>query len=132
MFKNCVTFCFLLFTLILTGQNQTCEIKTKGLYVADLGNGTKIFIKFINQDELVTTSSDMSIEQAFEFITKSNRDIILSGTFKVKNCIIYLKAKGETGKVKMEGIVAGSNLALAVSNLNDNTYQDFIFKFYPQ
>jgi hypothetical protein len=107
-------------------------VKKDGIYWTQLNENTKIYVRFFGKDSVVTSSSNMSIEDAMNYINAEHAQLILAGKFQNRNCFVTLKAKGELGVVKMEGLVSGNQLALTVINKTDNTYQDFVFEFVPE
>lgn len=129
--KSLFLILFIVPILAYSQEDKKCEIKKEGIYVADIDSNTRIYINFFGKDSVVTTSSQMPIKDAMTYVSQEHQDIILSGKYKFKNCFVQIKAKGKMGKVQIEGIVVNDLLSLSVTNLNDNTYQEFIFKFYP-
>lgn len=113
-------------------SSDSCLVKKDGIYWTQLNENTKIYVRFFGKDSVVTSSSNMSIEDAMNYINAEHAQLILAGKFQNRNCFVTLKAKGELGVVKMEGLVSGNQLALTVINKTDNTYQDFVFEFVPE
>jgi hypothetical protein len=112
--------------------SDSCLVKKDGIYWTQINENTRIYLKFYGKDSVVTSSSNMTTEDAIEYISAEHAHLMLSGKFQNKNCFVTLTAKGEMGKVKMEGIVSGNQLALTVINKTDNTYQDFVFVYIPE
>ena len=113
---------------------QSCGVRTDGVYYAQLDSVTNIYIKFCDNDSVITTSSEADVETVIKYMKIENRAYILTGKYIVAQgqCMLQIKAKNEFGKVKMEGYINKNGLVLTVINKSDNTYRDFVFKFYPE
>lgn len=107
---------------------QKCKIESKSIYVADYKEDVKIFLHFYAKDSLLTTSSNMSMEEAKLTLRPNNKNNVLKGKYNKKNCNVFIEAKNGRDKVKMEGVISGNTLKLTVTNLKDKSFEDFIFK----
>lgn len=114
-------------------ENEVCEAKQNGIYYSKYDSTTNIYIKFYSKDSVVTTSSVNNISIAQKFITPALGKEALFGKFLLNQntCNVRVKAKNDFAKVKMDGIIRGSNLVLNVINLDENTARDFVFFFAP-
>lgn len=113
-------------------NSDYCNIQTNGIYYAVLDSATNIYVRFHEGDTVVTSSSTNNVKLAFQYINKAMGKEALMGKyfFNENTCNVMVKAKNDFAKVKMSGIVNGSNLVLTVTNKTDNTARDFIFKYY--
>ena len=113
--------------------SDSCSIKKNGVYYASLDKETNIYLRFYENDTVVTTSSMNNVKKAATYIAKELGDKLMRGKYFINpsSCNIRVKAKNDFGKVKMDGIISGDKLVLAVINLDDRTASDFVFNFYP-
>lgn len=125
-FKSVLVTVFTLFYVFAYGQK--CNLETKGFYVADYKEDVKIYLHFYAKDSLLTTSSNMSIEEAKLTLSPNNKHNALKGKYNKKNCNVFIEAGNGREKVKMEGVISGNTLKLTVTNLKDKSFEDFIFK----
>ena len=107
--------------------------KKNGVYYASLDKETNIYLRFYENDTAVTTSSMNNVKKAATYIAKELGDKLMRGKYFINpsSCNIRVKAKKQFGKVKMDGIISGDKLVMAVINLDDRTASDFVFNFYP-
>ena len=109
-----------------------CEVKTNGVYYANLDKEANIYIHFHENDTVVTTSSVKDVELASKFVNKKLGAGMLFGKYFIsdRSCSLRVKAKNEYSKVKMDGIIRDDKLVLTVVNISENTARDFVFQFH--
>ena len=109
-----------------------CEVKTNGVYYANLDKEANIYIHFHENDTVVTTSSVKDVDLASKFVNKTLGAGILFGKYfsSDRTCNLRIKAKNEYSKVKMDGIIRDDKLVLTVVNVTENTARDFVFHFH--
>ena len=108
---------------------QKCTIETQGVYVADYKEDVKLYLHFFGKDSVLTTSSDMSVDEAILILTPNGKHNALRGKYNTKGCNLFIQALHKNDKVKMEGNITGNTLKLTVTNLKDKSFEDFVFKF---
>lgn len=109
-----------------------CEIKTNGVYYANLDDEANIYIHFHQNDTVVTTSSIKNVDLASKFVNKKLGTGMLFGKYFTsdRTCSLRIRAKNEYSKVKMDGIIRDDKLVLTVVNITENTARDFVFQFH--
>jgi len=109
-----------------------CEIKTNGVYYANLDEDANIYIHFHQNDTVVTTSSIKDVDLASKFVNKKLGSGMLFGKYFTsdRTCSLRVKAENEYSKVKMDGIIRDDKLVLTVVNITENTARDFVFQFH--
>jgi hypothetical protein len=108
---------------------QKCTIETQGVYVADYKEDVKLYLHFFGKDSVLTTSSDMSVDEAILILTPNGKHNALRGKYNTKGCNLFIQALHKNDKVKMEGNMTGNTLKLTVTNLKDKSFEEFVFKY---
>jgi hypothetical protein len=108
---------------------QKCTIETQGVYVADYKEDVKLYLHFFGKDSVLTTSSDMSVDEAILILTPNGKHNALRGKYNTKGCNLFIQALHKNDKVKMEGNITGNTLKLTVTNLKDKSFEEFVFKY---
>ena len=65
---------------------QKCTIETQGVYVADYKEDVKLYLHFFGKDSVLTTSSDMSVDEAILILTPNGKHNALRGKYNTKGC----------------------------------------------
>lgn len=108
---------------------QKCIVETQGVYVADYKEDVKLYLHFFGKDSVLTTSSDMSVDEAILILTPNGKHNALRGKYNTKGCNLFIQALHKNDKVKMEGNITGNTLKLTVTNLKDKSFEEFVFKY---
>jgi hypothetical protein len=108
---------------------QKCSIETQGVYVADYKEDVKLYLHFFGKDSVLSTSSDMSVDEAILILTPNGKHNALRGKYNTKGCNLFIQALHKNDKVKMEGNITGNTLKLTVTNLKDKSFEEFVFKY---
>lgn len=108
---------------------QKCTIETQGVYVAEYKENVKLYLYFFGKDSVLTTSSDMSVDEAILILTPNGKHNALRGKYNTKGCNLFIQALHKNDKVKMEGNITGNTLKLTVTNLKDKSFEEFVFKY---
>ena len=117
-----------LIPVISTAQ---CTLQKEGIYVARVDSNTNAYLKFFNEDSVLTTTSNIPRSMSDEYINKQNKKLILHGTYKQKGCFIKMEVSGIMGAAKLEGYFIENNIGLSKINLQNSTYTDLFF-FYKE
>jgi hypothetical protein len=127
--KSLFFLCSFLFLLNFSTSAQKCSIQSQGVYMADYKENVKLYLHFFGKDSILTTSSDMTEDEAKLVLIPNGKHNALRGKYNKKGCNLFIKANNTNEKIKMEGVISGNTLKLTVTNLKDKSFEDFVFKF---
>ncbi len=123
--------CFLLFaSFINKDQKAICSVKYNGIYAFKLDNENSAVIRFYKDGTVLASTSLNDYMDVFSWFHKDNKDMVLTGKYKTKNCSIKFDVAGMTGKQSYNGSIDGDKLIIKLSDEKSKKSVSRIYTFF--
>ncbi|MGZ4056013.1 MAG: hypothetical protein ACXVPU_13590 [Bacteroidia bacterium] len=121
MKKNIFLFLVLLSVLIFSSfviskGKTTCLVKYNGIYACKLDKENSAIIRFYEDGTVLASTSVNDYMDVFTWFHKDNKDMVLTGTYKIKNCSIKFEVSGMTGKQSYNGSVEDNSISVKLTD----------------
>ena len=92
MKKIAALFCILIsFSFVVPHKTSNCAVKYNGIYACKLDNEHSAIIRFYEDGTVLASTSVNDYRDVFSWFHKENKDMVLKGTYKIKNVRLNLK-----------------------------------------
>jgi hypothetical protein len=101
----------LLLTIISFSFTQdNCTVKYNGIYAFKLNEEYSAVLRFYEDGTVLASSSVNDYMDVFSWFHKENKNMVLTGKYKIKKCKITFDVSGNTGEQKYEGEINGDKI----------------------
>lgn len=103
--------------LLLTSMTPAgCSVSYNGIYAIKLDEEHSAVLRFYEDGTVLASTSVNDYMDVFTWFHKDNKDMVLSGKYKIKECSIKFEVSGMTGKQKYEGEINGSSITFHIKD----------------
>lgn len=117
MRKSFVTIIILLnITLLISFVPDNCKVKYNGIYAIKLDEEHSAVLRFYEDGTVLASSSVNDYMDVMTWFIKENKDMVLKGNYKIKQCSIKFKVSGNSGEQSYEGEIQGDKINFELKN----------------
>lgn len=121
----------LLFTIIsIAFISENCTVKYNGIYAFKLDEEHSAVLRFYDDGTVLASTSVNDYMDVFSWFHKENKDMVLTGKFKIKNCKISFKVSGMTGEQSYEGVIEGDKINFELKDKESKKSAKRTYTFY--
>ena len=95
---------------------ENCTVKYNGIYAYRIDNENSAVLRFYEDGTVLASSSVNDYFDVFSWFHKDNKDMVLTGTWKIKKCGIKFEVKGMTGEQKYEGTISDDSITVELKD----------------
>ncbi|MFL5762888.1 MAG: hypothetical protein ACJ77K_03030 [Bacteroidia bacterium] len=97
-------------------ESGDCTVKYNGIYAIRLDNEHSAILRFYADGTVLASTSVNDYFDVFTWFQKDNKDMVLTGTYKIKKCGIKFEVSGQTGEQKYEGMITGDKIDMELKD----------------
>jgi hypothetical protein len=116
MKKIVLPFLVIVFALVAFTNVDNCSVSYKGIYAFKLDNEHSAILRFYEDGTVLASTSVNDYLDVFTWFHKENKDMVLTGKYKIKKCSIKFEVTGATGTQKYEGTIRGETLEVKLTD----------------
>jgi hypothetical protein len=126
-----LSICILL-SLSFTFKNDkaVCAVKYNGIYAFKLDNENSAVIRFYEDGTVLASTSINDYMDVFSWFHKDNKDMVLTGKYKIKKCDIKFEVTGQTGEQKYNGTVEENTITVKLTDETSKKTATRTYTFY--
>lgn len=104
-------------SFIVPDETESCTVKFNGIYAYKLNEEQSAVIRFYEDGTVLASTSVNDYMDVFSWFHKENKDMVLSGKYKIDDCEIKFEVKGMTGEQKYKGVVSEKTIDFKLSDV---------------
>jgi hypothetical protein len=106
----------MVFTLFAFTNADDCKLSYKGIYAFKLDNEHSAILRFYEDGTVLASTSVNDYLDVFTWFHKENKDMVLTGKYKIKKCSIKFEVTGSTGSQKYEVTIRGETMEVKLTD----------------
>lgn len=134
MKKIFFSFLAILFTISIfsftTKEKTNCNVKYNGIYAFKIDNEHSAVIRFYEDGTVLASTSVNDYMDVFSWFKKDNKDMVLTGKYKIKKCEIKFEVSGMTGEQKYEGAINENSIVMELKDQESKKTANRTYTFY--
>jgi len=124
-------FSILLLTVISISFTQDkCTVKYNGIYAFKLNEEYSAVLRFYEDGTVLASSSVNDYMDVFSWFHKENKNMVLTGKYKIKKCNITFDVAGSTGEQKYTGEINGDKIEFELKDKESKKSVKRSYTFY--
>lgn len=109
LIKTLALITVVVFTVSFAADDK-CGLKFEGIYVFKVDAESSAVLRFYDDGTVIASTSINNYKKVVTWFNKENVDMVLSGKYKVKKCVVKFKVKGMTGEQEYKGKISGQTI----------------------
>ena len=129
--KKCllISTCLLLF-LSFTNKKTPCTVKYNGIYAYKIDKENSAIIRFYEDGTVLASTSINDYMDVFSWFHKDNKNMVLKGKYKIKNCSIKFEVTGLTGEQKYNGTIEDKTITVKLTDEASKKTVSRVYTFF--
>lgn len=111
-------------------STDNCKVNYKGIYAIKLDEEHSAVLRFYEDGTVLASTSVNDYMDVMSWFNKENKDMVLKGKYKIKNCTIRFDVSGDTGEQSYEGEIAGDQINFELKNKESKKTTKRLYRFY--
>jgi hypothetical protein len=107
-----------------------CNLKFNGIYACKLDDEHSAVIRFYQDGTVLASTSVNDYMDVFSWFKKENKDMVLSGKYKINDCAIKFEVEGVSGEQKYNGSLAGDVYQCVVKDVKSGKSATRTYTFF--
>lgn len=127
-----VSFVLVFVVLLLSSFKKVdnCALSYNGIYAFKLDEEHSAVLRFYEDGTVLASTSVNDYMDVFSWFHKENKDMVLTGKYKIKKCEIKFEVEGLTGSQSYEGTISGNSIDLKLTDAASKKSVNRIYTFY--
>ncbi len=127
-----VSFVLVLVVMMLSSfkKADNCTLSYNGIYAFKLDEEHSAVLRFYEDGTVLASTSVNDYMDVFTWFHKDNKDMVLTGKYKIKKCEIKFEVKGITGSQSYEGTIIGNSIDVKLKDEETKKSVSRIYTFY--
>jgi hypothetical protein len=119
-----------LFLMLASFNEDSCKLKFNGIYAFKLDNEHSAVLRFYEDGTVLSSVSVNDYMDVFSWFNKENKDMVLSGKYRVKKCNVSFNVKGMTGEIEYSGTVSNNDIQLKMTDQESKKSGSRTYSFF--
>lgn len=127
-----VSFVLVFVVLLLSSFKKVdnCALSYNGIYAFKLDEEHSAVLRFYEDGTVLASTSVNDYMDVFSWFHKENKDMVLTGKYKIKKCEIKFEVEGLTGSQSYVGTISGNSIDLKLTDAASKKSVNRIYTFY--
>jgi hypothetical protein len=117
-------------SLIISFVPDNCKVKYNGIYAIKLDEEHSAILRFYEDGTILASTSVNDYMDVMTWFSKENKDMVLKGNYKIKQCSIKFNVSGNSGEQSYEGEIQGDNINFELKNKDSKKGIRRTYTFY--
>lgn len=121
----------LLFASILYSfRSDKCSLSYNGIYAIRLDEEHSAVLRFYEDGTVLASTSVNDYMDVMTWFNKDNRQMVLTGSYRIKKCKIRFDVSGMTGSQSYEGTISDNTLSVVITDEASKKSTSRTYTFY--
>ena len=120
----------ILTTIIISFSPDTCQVKYNGIYAFKIDDESSAVLRFYEDGVVLASTSVNDYMDVMSWFNKENKDMVLKGNYKIKDCTAKFKVSGVSGEQNYEGQMTGDKINFELINKDSKKSVKRTYTFY--
>lgn len=131
MKKTLYPFIITLFALVASSfRSDKCTVSYNGIYAIKLDDEHSAVLRFYEDGTVLASTSVNDYMDVMTWFNKDNKQMVLTGKYKIRKCSISFDVSGMTGEQSYEGTINGNTIDVILTDKESKKSTKRVYTFY--